>query len=385
MYVIILVLIIILLFYILSIFNSGRFERSRTKFLRNDINGRNLFEFLDRDTDVAVSRYNIARSNGGVVKYLGRGSYGKVYMYVDDNAVSAYKVFKRVSEHEWNMLCKIRERILNECKERSREMIDKMGNDLRLCPIYSIDKTKMCIHMQYINGGTLTDFINGVSIKRPHYYVELVKVIVYNIMAGVHMLHKVCGVIHLDIKPDNIVFIDNPLEERDLKKRLLKCANLRIIDYGFCEDINNHSIVSKGSFITMAPELILHKRISANVLYDSWSVGCVLFKLYFGRYPIEGTKNEMIATHSVIRKNSYGFISMIVENTEHDLKLRRLLLDALWPDIRYRKSVGALLNYAWFDSIPFYCVPNRLFRYGDVNRLDLNVKGTNEYLREHAI
>lgn len=77
-------------------------------------------------------------------------------------------------------------------------------------------------------------------------------------------------IIHWDIKLENI-FVHN--------------ENLKLGDFGFSK-INIDKAYSKlGSKQTMAPEIILNLQQSTSYDYkcDMWSIGCVFYRLLFGK------------------------------------------------------------------------------------------------------
>lgn len=106
------------------------------------------------------------------------------------------------------------------------------------------------------------------------------------IIQAVHFLHQECGIAHLDIKLENIVADGN--------------FTLKLIDFAFCEPINQKISICKGTDIYLAPEILAHS--SKNWLSetpppydcekaDIFSLGVLLFILFFGINPYQSNSH----------------------------------------------------------------------------------------------
>ena len=90
-----------------------------------------------------------------------------------------------------------------------------------------------------------------------------------------------CGVLHADIKPDNILVND--------RHNLLKLADFGSAMFDGDNEITPYLV----SRFYRAPEIILGLPYSHPL--DMWSVGCVLYELYMGAMAFPGrTNNEML-------------------------------------------------------------------------------------------
>jgi serine/threonine protein kinase len=128
--------------------------------------------------------------------------------------------------------------------------------------------TKIYLIIEYCNGGNL----RGHSPNEKYIY-QLLDVFLY--------LNK-NGVMHRDIKPDNI-FIHN--------------GNIKLGDFGFSKmvnelcDINLNDTIC-GSPLYMAPEILRSDKYDNTG--DIWSLGVVIYELYFGEHPYHcKTKEEL--------------------------------------------------------------------------------------------
>ena len=93
------------------------------------------------------------------------------------------------------------------------------------------------------------------------------------------------GIMHRDIKPDNI-FIKE--EDEDGEKKVVKLG-----DFGCSVYIKDNTSESIGTVLYCAPEII--KNIEYDEKCDLWSLGITLFELYFGVFPYgnEPTTNKI--------------------------------------------------------------------------------------------
>jgi serine/threonine-protein kinase PRP4 len=94
-------------------------------------------------------------------------------------------------------------------------------------------------------------------------------------------LMKRCGVLHADIKPDNILVNESKLL-------------LKLCDFGSASFIENNEITPYlVSRFYRAPEIIIGCKYDYGI--DTWSVGATIFELYTGKILFPGkTNNEML-------------------------------------------------------------------------------------------
>ena len=109
--------------------------------------------------------------------------------------------------------------------------------------------------------------------------LSLPAVRVYAVQLLTALSHLVrAGVVHGDIKPDNIL----------VSERLSECA---ICDFGSASYLSDCSITPYlVSRFYRAPEIMLGCEYGFGI--DTWSVGCVLYELYTGRILFDGRDNN---------------------------------------------------------------------------------------------
>ncbi len=104
------------------------------------------------------------------------------------------------------------------------------------------------------------------------------------ITGGLEFAHEL-GIIHRDIKPDNVVVLDDDSREGFAK----------ILDLGIAATTDEHEggdAVLYGTPAYMAPEQILGVRIDGRV--DLYAVGIMLFELVTGELPFRGGTTEFV-------------------------------------------------------------------------------------------
>jgi len=93
------------------------------------------------------------------------------------------------------------------------------------------------------------------------------------------------GVIHNDIKLENIVIYESNKQSKDSP------SMLSLIDFGLSEDLLSSKALNTitGSPNYLAPEIFKHQFHSSKA--DVWSLGIVLFCCLTKQFPFEGTTN----------------------------------------------------------------------------------------------
>ena len=108
-----------------------------------------------------------------------------------------------------------------------------------------------------------------------------IKILMKQILTGMQYLNEECGILHRDLKPDNIMVNVNPLVAK-------------IIDFGTCKDLSNESGPHTSYVSTRwyrAPECILRSH-HYNFNSDIFAAGCVMAELYLG-HPLFPGSSEL--------------------------------------------------------------------------------------------
>ena len=133
--------------------------------------------------------------------------------------------------------------------------------------------------MPYCEGGELTQLINSnnyLSEKR-------IKEIFIQIVEGVEFIHN-NNVIHRDLKPNNILFLDK------------EKTKVVIIDFGLSGFSNGliKEVIKAGTFKFLSPEILCRENFSSSSKIDIWALGVILYLMNFKKYPFEGNNEKEI-------------------------------------------------------------------------------------------
>ena len=133
--------------------------------------------------------------------------------------------------------------------------------------------------MDYAEGGELTQLINS-DIEIPE---NKIKDIFKQIIEGVKFIHSK-NVIHRDLKPNNILFLDK------------EKTHVVIIDFGISGISNglNKEIIKAGTFKFTPPEILSKNNFQSSNKIDIWSLGVILYLMYFKKYPFDGINDKEI-------------------------------------------------------------------------------------------
>ena len=229
-----------------------------------------------------------------LLRSLGKGSYGEVYLSLKQNAKKLFatkKVKRKKTDDEMTKYFKNEINILR---------ILNHPNIVKLEEI-KMDENNYYIVMEYINGGELSDYLKKYIEKygRP-FSEEIVQYLMKQIISALIYIHDL-NIIHRDLKLENImVDFDN---EKDKEELNMMKAKIKIIDFGFAIMLSSKFSLTNsavGTFMYMDPKIL--KEFDNQVLVDKsrgygkevdiWSLGCICYQLFRGKYPFEAKTFE---------------------------------------------------------------------------------------------
>lgn len=217
---------------------------------------------------------------------LGRGSYGLVYKAENIDKCGEFVAIKKYiniskSDIPYQILREINIiKLLKHPNIIGIQGINSLGNEIELILEYG--------------GESLRKYYNRIPyIQRT---LEL-KNITYQILMGCLYMHKL-GVIHRDLKPDNILINGNRIKICDfgLAKKLPPFKN----------DYNSYQICT---LCYRPPELFTVDNQNYGTSIDVWSLGCLLYEFIIKKPLFEGT-TEMVVLKNILCK---------VPSTQEDL------------------------------------------------------------------
>ena len=221
-------------------------------------------------------------------KKIGKGSFGEVYLTENEKTHKIYAT-KRIH----TAILKSRDAIkylkneINIMKKLDHENIIKLHESLQ-------SSNNVYLVMDYINGGSLSDFLNEYKLKNGCAFPQhIIQYFLRQIVQGLIYIHSK-KIIHRDLKLDNILlnFPSNiPKESRDYSQ-----SQIKIIDFGLSAQTDLAKSVV-GTPISMDP-VILNKYKKAGgkekfKYYDKkadiWSLGVITYEMLTGQNLFKAT------------------------------------------------------------------------------------------------
>jgi len=214
-----------------------------------------------------------------VLKELGRGATGKVYLADDPFAkrrVAVKVAFPEALKNSEDGAF-YRGMFLNEAA-----LAGKVSHP-HIVQIYDAVVEENCsyIVMEYVEGGTLEKFCKPEGLLAPRDVAE----IIFKCVRALAFAHSL-GLTHRDIKPGNILHNDG--------------TDIKIADFGAAINrVSDRTIIANvGSPAYMAPELVTGSA-QATHLTDIYALGVVMYYLLAGRLPFSGA-NTMAVISAIV-------------------------------------------------------------------------------------
>ena len=234
--------------------------------------GRNLLEIGAKFGDYTV------------VELLGRGAMGEVYRVASEGAYYAVKIMAAdagdddKSRHEW------RRRFAREAEAAMRI---RHKNLIEVYDVGEDPHTHLCyILMEYVGGGSLADLLR----RRGRLDIREAVSITMHIAGALGVAHS-HGVVHRDIKPDNIMFAS------DGTPKLADLGIARVKDDGHDTAITNTAMMV-GTPAYMAPEQMMDSH-NVDARADIYSLGVVLYEMLTGERPNRGSTIVELLSKSI--------------------------------------------------------------------------------------
>lgn len=195
---------------------------------------------------------------------------------------------------------------------------------------YHEDKNNFYIVQELCDHGTVVEYIkNNGNSENPE-----IKLIFLQLVNAVSYLHEVAGILHCDIKAENVLLDSN--------------NNVKLVDFGFAYDHKNNddNDVSayqkiKGTPAYIAPEVL--QNYPNSIESDTWSIGVFLYYLITGTLPFDD--DELTGLAHCIIKMKPSFPSYLSSNSI------QLLTKILKKNPKERCTLNQIKNSAWLKNI----------------------------------
>ena len=199
-------------------------------------------------------------------KFLGSGFSSSVYK-VYDNFTHLPYACKMLSKYNRNFNAK-------DVREEVQIMLRLSGqlNVVHLRGIYE-NSDYVFLVMDLCSGGDLFDFI---AVQNPSGCSEqVVAHVMLQLMTALQSCHA-AGVMHGDVKPENIMLCESSTNDDPLVK---------LIDFGLSKITEGEKVTTiAGTPCYMAPE-VLQQIYGCES--DIWSAGCIMYMLFAGEQPFD--------------------------------------------------------------------------------------------------
>ena len=185
-----------------------------------------------------------------LLKFLGKGSYGEVYLTKKDGKSEIFatkKIERKLADQpKVHKYLDQEIKILRELKHR---------NIIRLEDV-KVTQNNYYIVMEYCNGGSLSDCLNKYISRYGHAFPqEIVQYIMRQIVNVMKYIHSK-GIIHRDLKLDNILLNFN--SENDKNNLNMFGAVVKIIDFGLATHMGNSNLCysAVGTPLNAEPQIV---------------------------------------------------------------------------------------------------------------------------------
>ncbi|XP_063773621.1 ribosomal protein S6 kinase alpha-2 [Pseudophryne corroboree] len=217
-----------------------------------------------------------------LLKVLGQGSYGKVFLVrkmkgADSGQLYAMKVLKKAT-------LKVNDRVRSKME---RDILAEVNHPFIVKLHYAFQtEGKLYLILTFLRGG---DLFSRLS-KEVMFTEEDVKFYLAELALALDHLHSF-GIIYRDLKPENILLDDE--------------GHIKVTDFGLSKESIDHDKRAYsfcGTIEYMAPEVVSRKGHTQSA--DWWSFGVLMFEMLTGTLPFQGKDRK--DTMSLILKSKLG-------------------------------------------------------------------------------
>jgi serine/threonine protein kinase len=277
-----------------------------------------------------------------VIRCIGDGGMGTVYEaeHVDIERRCALKVLKP----EFTRSPVIVEQFRREARAASRVGAEQI---VQVFDFAELPDGRVMFTMELVRGDTLRQELRHGPLS-----ANRTVGILRQICKGLHAAHT-AGVVHRDVKPDNIV----------LERRMGRVDAVKLLDFGIASMMDEEGgPLSAGTPHYLAPELVIGSSFDRRA--DIYAVGCTAYEMLTGRTPF-GNGGEQV---DEVLGSHLSDIAPPPSEVRPDLRLSpaldRVIMKCLAkkPDQRFRNmgeleaalcaaQVDATLQTSW-DDLP---------------------------------
>jgi len=254
-------------------------------------------------------------------KEIGKGTFGKVYKcthltFRNKNATKILK--KNISKLDYWIRIKSEFEILKTINH---------PNIIKYIDSYENSEYYFIV-LEYKKLGNLTNLLKTKKIISE----STVKKIILQIANALQYLNSL-GIVHRDIKPDNILIDINENE-----------VNAKLSDFGLAKVLTVNETTNEccGSIPFCAPELLKKQAYNTNV--DVWSLGILIYFLLSSNFPFKTYKDKPQLIKRICNDN-YSYLNI----SNRSINVCDLIKECLNKNAKNRISIDEVLKHPWFE------------------------------------
>ena len=191
---------------------------------------------------------------------------------------------------------------------QEKKAIKYLNHPFLITYVKTLKSKRWCFFIEeYIHGITFQKYI---EMYKPSNDITITKFYGACLFIILDTLHF-CSLIHRDIKPQNLM--------------IESTGYIRLIDFSSCIKLKKSQPTKTmiGTPLFIAPEIISGK--GYNYKCDYWSVGIILYLLYYGEYPFGGKATSPELVYKDILNKKLSFVNTSNPNKELEMLLCGLL------------------------------------------------------------
>ncbi|AJR99180.1 Rck1p [Saccharomyces cerevisiae YJM1418] len=322
-----------------------------------------LDEISNKSTDYSSSNHQYPEQlelhNYKLLNKIGEGAFSRVFKAVgintDDQAPVAIKAIikKGISSDDTlkgndRIQGSSRKKVLNEVA--IHKLVSKNNPHCTKFIAFQESANYYYLVTELVTGGEIFDRI----VQLTCFSEDLARHVITQVAIAIKHMHYM-GIVHRDVKPENLLFepipfygLDGDMQKEDEFTLGVGGGGIglvKLMDFGLAKKLRNNTAKTPcGTIEYVAPEVFTSKRYSMKV--DMWSIGCVLFTLLCG-YPPFYEKNEKTLLKKISR-GDYEFLAPWWDNISSGAKNAVTHLLEVDPNKRY--DIDDFLNDPWLNS-----------------------------------
>ena len=236
---------------------------------------------------------------------IGKGSFGIVRTGYRVKEISPHKIYAIKSIDK----TKISQNVIDNL-EKEIDIISSLDHP-NIARFYETFHDQRYFHIvtELCRGKELSKLLkqNGGKIKEKN-----CRIIIMKIIHAINYCH-IHGVVHCDLKPDNIIFETPNEESENDNDNILNLLDLKLIDFGLSSRIKKNEKLNNtvGTSYFIAPEILSGEY---DEKCDMWSIGVILYYILSGKFPFTGNSSSDIFekiknNEPIFKKNIFNDIS----------------------------------------------------------------------------